>query len=266
MDKIKTAGFIILATLTIFSCKTDRRTKGKILILLSNTAHMGDPEKHEAGNNLWEVAPPYHIFLSHGYEVDFASPEGGVAPFIMDPIGISSYTIKFEGFMEKANHSLKPKAVVPEDYNAVFIGGGYGPLFDIAENQELLSIIAKIYEKGGIIGGCGHGPGAFANVKLSNGKFLVEGIRLTGFPTSTEHTKDWADRGKLLPFLVEEQLRKNKAAFQTKEDLSDKHDVVIDQRVITTMFLPSSALVAKEMVLLMENQDKKSSFYGFQKK
>lgn len=27
-----------------------------------------------------------------------------------------------------------------------------------------------------------------------------------------------------------------------------KHDVVIDQRIVTTMFLPSSAMVAQEMV------------------
>ena len=66
----------------IISCKNEIIKKGKILIIVSNTEDMGDPEKHFAGNNLWEVAPPYHIFVSHGYEVDFVSPTGEKNPFL----------------------------------------------------------------------------------------------------------------------------------------------------------------------------------------
>jgi hypothetical protein len=46
----------------------------KILIVASNLEDMGDPEKHDARNNLWEYAPPHHIFVSHGYDVEFVSP------------------------------------------------------------------------------------------------------------------------------------------------------------------------------------------------
>lgn len=179
----------------------------KILIIASNIEDMGDSEKHDARNNLWEYAPPYHIFVSHGYAVDFASPAGGVVPFMMEPLGISSYTIKYEGFLERANRSLNPDQVKPGDYAAAFIGG-YGTLFDVASNQKLLDIMASIYERGGVIGSCGHGASAFANVKYKNGKFLVEGKRVAGFPNSTEKEKSWAKQGTLLPFLVEEQLRK----------------------------------------------------------
>ncbi|WP_444936139.1 hypothetical protein ACJJIW_19620 [Microbulbifer sp. JMSA004] len=56
---------------------------------------------------------------------------------MMDPLGISSYTIKHEGFLERANSSLKPEQVVIENYAAVYIGGGYGTLFDVASNREL---------------------------------------------------------------------------------------------------------------------------------
>jgi putative intracellular protease/amidase len=171
---------------------------------------------------------------------------------MMDPMGISSYTIKFEGFLDRANSSLNPDQVNPKDYAAVFIGGGYGTLFDVASNQKLLDIMAKIYEHGGVIGSCGHGAGAFANVKLKNGKFLVQGKRVAGFPNSTEREKNWAKQGTLLPFLVEEQLRKNGALTINKENIADKHDVIIDDRIISTMFLPSAALVAKEMLILLD--------------
>ncbi len=90
----------LLMLLIFVSCKNEKTEKGRILFIVSNTENMGDPEKHFAGNNLWEVAPPYHIFVSHGYEVDFVSPTGGKVPFSMDPLGISSYTIKYEKKLE----------------------------------------------------------------------------------------------------------------------------------------------------------------------
>lgn len=229
-------------------------SKKKILIIVSNKIDMGDAEKRDARNNLWEVAPPYHVFISHGYDVDFASPQGGKVSFSMDPIGISRYAIKYENFLGKANSSLTPEQVKPNDYAAVFIGGGYGPLFDVAENPKLLSIMATIYENGGIIGGCGHGPGAFANVKLSDNSYLVSGKKVAGFPNSTEKLKSWANKGKSLPFLVEDKLRENGAIIINKSNIKDKHDVIIDQRIITTMFLPSSAIAAKEMVIALKKQ------------
>ena len=224
----------------------------KILIIASNVTDMGDPEKHEARNDLWEYAPPYHVFVSHGYEVDFASPLGGAVPFMRDPLGISSYTIKYEGFLSKANNSFTPKQVNPSEYSAVFIGGGYGNIFDVASNKSMLGIIAKIYESGGVIGSVGHGAGAFANATLSNGQPLVKGKRIAGFPNSTEKEKDWAKQGSLLPFLVEERLKEKGAITVNKDNIPDKHDVIIDDRIVSTMFLPSAALVAKEMLIVLE--------------
>ncbi len=231
--------------------------KDKILIIVSNVENMGDPEEHFAGNNLWEVAPPYHIFVSHGYDVDFMSPTGGEVPFSMDPIGISSYTIKYERFNERVKHSLKPGEVNPEDYSAVFIGGGYGPLFDVSKDTKIQEIIANIYESNGVVGGCGHGPGAFANVKLSDGSFMVSGKTVVGFPNSTEVIKDWAKNGTLLQYTVEDQLRKHGALFKSKEELNDKADVIVSQRIVSTMFLPSAAIVAKEMINSIEKSANK---------
>jgi len=229
---------------------------GKVLFVASNTADMGDSEKHDARNNLWEYAPPYHVFLLHGYEVDFVSPKGGLVEFMMDPVGISSYTIKYENFLGKTSRSLKPSEVDPSKYQAVFVGGGYGTLFDVASNSALLGLIGAIYETGGVVGGCGHGPGGFANVRLSDGTYMVKGKRVAGFPNATERTKPWAKAGTLLPFLVEDQLRKNGAIALNKETLADKDAVVVDQRVVSTMFLPSSAHVAEEMARLLRNAGK----------
>ena len=96
----------------------------------------------------------------------------------------------------------------------------YGTLFDVAASQPLLDIMAAIYQNGGVIGSSGHGAGAFANVKLRNGKFLVQGKRVAGFPDATEKEKSWAKQGSLLPFLVEAQLRKKGAVIINKDNIA----------------------------------------------
>lgn len=239
----------ILLAAALFTTNVQAESGKKVLIIASNMIDMGDPEKHDARNNLWEFAPPYHIFVSHGFDVDFVSPKGGDVEFMMDPLGISSYTIKYEGFLEKANSSLAPSQIDPSDYWGVFIGGGYGVMFDVANNKQIHSIITRIYESGGIVGVGGHGSAGIANVALSNGEFLVKGKRIAGFPNSTEKSKSWAKQGTLLPFLIESQLIKNGAIALNKKTLKDKNAVVEDQRIISTMFLPSAALVAKEMII-----------------
>ena len=248
---MRSALFLILSLALVSPAWGDIVETKRVLIVVSNVVDMGDSQTHDARNNLWEVAPPYHVFVTHGYEVQFVSPKGGPVEFSMDPIGISSYTIRYEGFLDRANSSLTPDEVDPEEFDAVFIGGGYGPLFDVASNEKLLSAIGKIYQAGGVVGGCGHGPGGFANVVLSDGKFMVAGKKVAGFPNSTERTKSWAKQGDLLPFLVEDQLRKNGAEIVNKENIADKNDVIVDQRIVSSMFLPSAALVAKEMVSLL---------------
>lgn len=248
---------VLLLSTVLFAAAASAAEEKKILMILSNGAQAGDMD---ARNNLWEFAEPHHVFVMHGYVVDFVSPKGGRVPFSLDvdevdPPGMVSYTIKYEGFRDKARRTMVPEQVTADKYAAVFIGGGAGPLFDVASDSRLLSIIARVYENGGVIGGGGHGPGSFGNVRLSSGEYLVKGKKITGYPNSSEQNSKWSKGGTLLPFLVEDRLRARGAIFLTKADLPDKHDVVIDQRLVTTMFLPSSALVAKEMIELLKLHD-----------
>lgn len=243
-----------LFAILIVSAPVPAGAENKVLFVASNVLDMGDPEEHDARNNLWEYAPPFHVFVMHGHDVDFVSPRGGPVEFMMDPIGISSYAIAYENFLGEAESTLRPEQIDTSEYRAVYVGGGYGTLFDVASNEALMNLIGGIYESGGVVGGCGHGPGGFANARLKNGAYLVAGKRVAGFPNSTERSKSWARQGTLLPFLVEDRLRENGAQALNKETLADKHAVVVDQRVVSSMFLPSAALVAEEMVRLLERE------------
>jgi putative intracellular protease/amidase len=126
-----------------------------------------------------------------------------------------------------------------------------GPLFDLATDKQILGIASKIYANGGAVGGCGHGPGSLANIELEPGVFLVSGKQVTGFPNSSEENSKWSKGGRLLPFRVEDALRARGGLFQTKADLPDKFDVIVDGRVVTTMFLSSCANAAKDVVTVI---------------
>jgi hypothetical protein len=82
---------------------------------------------------------------------------------------------------------------------------------------------------------------------------MVKGKKVTGFPNSTEITKNWAIKGTLLPVMLENQLRANGGIFQSKSDLNDKHDVLINRRIVSTIFLPSSAKVPNDIINQIEN-------------
>lgn len=244
---------VVLSLLFLGANACAESSARRVLMIFSNGAPMGETT---ARNNLWEYAEPHHVFVMHGYSVDFVSPKGGRVPFSLevdevDPSGMVSYTIKYEGFRSKADQTLTPDQVRADEYVAAFIGGGAGSLFDVSNDQKLMSIVARIYDRGGVVGAGGHGPGSLGNVKLADGRYLVAGRRMTGYPNSSEQNSKWTKSGALLPFRVEDRLRERGALFLAKADLADKHDVVIDQRVVTTMFLPSSAIVAQEMVNLM---------------
>ena len=49
----------ILLSALLFVTNAMAESTKKVLIIASNKVDMGDPEKHEARNNLWEFAPPY---------------------------------------------------------------------------------------------------------------------------------------------------------------------------------------------------------------
>ena len=84
---------ILFTIISLHSISLNAKQGRKVLIFASNIIDMGDPEKYDVRNNLWKVAPPYHVFVSHGYNIDFVSPGGGQVLFSMEAVEISSYSI-----------------------------------------------------------------------------------------------------------------------------------------------------------------------------
>ncbi len=106
-----------------------------------------------------ELIYPYYRFIEAGFEVDLIGPRKG------DFHGKSGYTIK-------ANKSIDE--VSPEDYDAVYIPGGYAP-DRLRRSVKILNFVKKLYESEKPVGAICHGPW----VLISTG--IVKGKRVTGF-------------------------------------------------------------------------------------
>lgn len=123
---------------------------------------------------------------------------------------------------------MKPSEVKPNDYAAILYAGGHGTMWDFADNVTLAEIAAKIYENKGVVSAICHGPAGLVNIKLSNGKYLVDGKKINAFTNEEEVA---VGLEKVVPFMLESKLIERGAKFE-KSDLWQRH-VTTDQRVVT---------------------------------
>lgn len=246
MKKIVT---LMVIAATIFTgeaqAQIQKTTKMK-KVLFVVTSHDKKGSTGEAtGYYLGEVSHPWEVLHNAGYEIDFVSPKGGKAP--VDGFNLDDETnkkfwndAKYRG---KVEHTMKPSEVNPDDYTAIFYAGGHGAMWDFADNTELAKIAATIYENNGIVSAVCHGPAGLVNIKLSNGKYLVDGKKINTFTNEEEAAVGLT---KVVPFLLESKMIERGAKFE-KSGLWQNH-VVVDQRVITGQN-PQSAKSVGEAIL-----------------
>ena len=221
----------------------------KILVVLTNVSQYKNDEE-KTGLWLAEATEFVDEVTKAGFEVDYVSPKGGSVP--IDPRSLKSIYVSKEDlqlsessdFKERALlHSLKPEDVQPEDYIAIYYTGGHGVIWDFPDNKELQEIANSIYEQGGYISSVCHGVAGLLNIRDRDGRYLIEGKKITGF------TK-WEEilRGKLkkVPFITETEVKKRGADFQKK--LPYTSFALQDGRFVTGQNPMSGRAVAKRLL------------------
>ena len=219
------------------------KTPGKILFVVTSHGELGNTGK-KTGYWLSEVTHPWKVLKDAGYEIDFVSPLGGECPVegqdSSDPIN-KAFAQDLSA-QRKINFTLKPSEVKPEEYKAIFFAGGHGVMWDFPNNKELAAITSMIYENGGVVAAVCHGPAALVNVKLSNGKYLVDGKKINSFTNSEEKG---IGLDKVVPFALETALVKHGAKFQCSDNFQSH--VVVNDRVITGQN-PMSAMAVGDAI------------------
>lgn len=223
----------------------------KLLIVLTSHDKLGDTGK-KTGFWLEEFTAPYYQFLDAGAVLTLASPKGGQPP--LDPVSDekNAQTETTERFRQDkdAQHALantvKLADVNVADFDAVFYPGGHGPLWDLAEDANSVKLIEDFWTAGKPVAAVCHAPGVLRDVKQADGSPLVKGKRVTGFSNSEEDAVGLTD---IVPFLVEDELKKNGGDYSKAADWSPY--VVTDGKLITGQNPASSANVAQALLKLL---------------
>lgn len=224
--------------------------KQRVLFVVTNHGQLGDTGR-ETGYFLREVSYPHKVLKEAGYEIDFVSPSGGVAP--MDPTSndlddeVNKAFVENEQNMQALANTLKPEAINPADYVAIFYAGGHGTMWDLPENELLAEIAVSIYVEGGAIGAVCHGPAGLVNMKLSDGSYLVKGKRVASFTNEEEHAIELEN---VVPFLLASKLQE-RGAIQSMGEKFKPH-VVVDGRLVTGQNPPSAEGVGKVLVKILQ--------------
>lgn len=218
----------------------------KHILFVVTSAHKIGTSNCKTGYEFSEVADPYLELTRAGYTVDFASILGGLPPEDgYDASNSNSLTFKNSAGYKRLNFSHRLADVDLDAYDCIFFPGGLGPMVDIANSQLVKSIIAKMYEGGKIVSAVCHGSVAFLDVRLSNGKLLLEGKNITSF-TEAEETLKKHDIGKIIPFLLDQALISQGALFSNAAPF-EKY-VIRDGNIITGQNPNSASDVAKAII------------------
>ena len=244
--------------------QVDLPGKRALIITTSHSvlAAPGDTEGPETGVMASEFTHPYYSFLDAGMDVDMASIQGGQIP--IDPQTLS-YVIRSpedERYLNdsvaqtKVRNSLALADVDISQYDIVFISGGWGAAYDLAQSPVMASKVSEAYygERTAVIGGVCHGVLGLVNAKDKEGNTLISGRRMTG--VTDKQVKELGI--EITPLHPETELRKAGALFESQtafRDLFATHVVVDDeQRFVTGQNQNSGLETAHRMMQVIADR------------
>lgn len=223
----------------------------RILSIVSNTAELkGFP----VGFFGEEMTRAFLMFLEAGHHVDLASPRGGEV--MLDthsdprtPDGAYADDLITLGFVHHAKFGAMLKNTLPisqvsvDDYDAVWVAGGGGPLLTFKDDPDLHKLIADFYEKGKIVSLICHGSSLLLWTRLSNGQLLAEDKKWTGFTDEEEDDVNATFGVTLNEYTIQTEATKIKGTnFICRE--ANEPFAIRDGRLITGQQQYSSGLTA----------------------
>ncbi|WP_236795598.1 type 1 glutamine amidotransferase domain-containing protein [Amycolatopsis sp. GM8] len=189
----------------------------KILIVMSAASvwERNDGSEYPTGYWAEELAAPHEKFVRAGYTVDFASPGGVLQPLdthSADPEVAGPDCARYVAHAEQALREFGPLLKLDEidvdDYVAVVLPGGHGPVVDLYQDRALGRLLAEADAAGKLIGAVCHGPAALLSAVDQAGNWLFTGRELTAFTDEEEQLFGTAEGA---PWLLASRLREQGA-------------------------------------------------------
>jgi putative intracellular protease/amidase len=209
-----------------------------------------------------EMTHPYYTFSDGGMEVDIASIQGGEIP--IDPQSFlrtirspedDRYLVD-AAFQAQVNNSLKIDDVDINQYDIVFLSGGWGAAYDLGQSVVLGEKISEAYysDRAPIIGGVCHGVLGLIQAQDQTGKRLIAGRKMTGVTDRQLEQLDIA----ITPLHPETELRKAGVVYESSSALIDifaTHVTIDDeQRFVTGQNQNSGLETSHAMMTILGNR------------
>jgi putative intracellular protease/amidase len=223
---------------------------GKVLIISTSHKQLGSTGE-DTGLWLGELSGPYYIFANAGFDVTVASPKGGNIPIDAASLADNYKTPSDDKFLadSSAKAAIEQSVAldsISEEYDAYFLPGGHGVMWDFPGNQKLAGLISSAFANGKVVSAVCHGPAGLLDATAPNGKPLVSGRKVTGF-TNTE--EEAVGKTQAVPFLLEDKLKEAGGLYERGDDWAPY--AVVDGRLVTGQNPFSSEKVAELVVGLL---------------
>jgi putative intracellular protease/amidase len=243
---------------------------GKVLLVASNPA-ISKQTGWPIGVWAAEVIHPYWEFTLAGYSVTIASPDGGEVKIDAfsnpeDESKYASWDYLSLGFLkdpEKAallKKTVALSSVNPNDYKAIMVCGGQGPMYTFINNAALQKFFVDFYLTGKPTAAICHGTCILLKTKLPSGKYLVEGKKWTGFANNEENYADAYVGKQIQPFRIEDSARKMPNTHFSVAPMFESY-AVEDGNLITGQQQNSGAEAAKLIINQLEKDKKRYPTY-----
>ena len=216
------------------------KSNKKILIVVTNFS--GNDKIKDTGVWLEEFAVPYLVFKDTGYELAIASPLGGLSPVDEGSMSCSNPE-EWDACIKILRDTTSLSEIDYKDYDAIFLPGGHGPMFDLAKDVLLKEIVEYFYNNKKIISAVCHGPVGLVLACDKNGEPILKNKKVTCFTNKEEHI---VKRDEDVPFLLETKIRELGAKFENASPWAEY--VCVDGNIITGQNQHSALLLAEKVV------------------
>ncbi|MFE7569562.1 type 1 glutamine amidotransferase domain-containing protein [Streptomyces sp. NPDC057539] len=225
----------------------------KVLFIVSGATYwvLKDGTRYATGYWAEEFASPYKAITDAGHEVVVATP-GGVTPNVdmmsLRPsmAGGEQGALELEAIIRDAEvlrRPLKLSDVRLEDYDAVYLPGGHGPMSDLAFDADAGRLLTAQLASGRPLAIVCHAPAAMLATRI-HGESPFKGWKVTGFTNEEEEGVGLASRAT---WLLEDDL-KDKVGVDYSRGETWKPYMVEDRNLVTGQN-PASAAVLGERLL-----------------
>jgi len=225
----------------------------KVLFIVSGATYwvLKDGTRYATGYWAEEFANPYKILTDAGHEVVVATPNGVTPNVDMMSLrpsmaGGEQGALELEAIIRSAEvmrRPLKLSDVRLEDYDAVYLPGGHGPMSDLAFDADVGRLLTAQLASGNPLFIVCHAPAAMLATQI-HGVSPFKGYLMTCFTDEEEAAVGVAPKAT---WLLETEL-KEKIGINFSRGPIWKPYMVEDRNLVTGQNPASAAVLAKRLL------------------